>query len=133
MKERCVKLLRWISIILILGLCYAFIIESTGFSVPCIFKKFTGFKCPGCGLTLICMCILNYIFHGFNIEFLRIAFKANPFLFCISPFVSYFVLKYLIVWLKTGEGFKETVFDKILICILLLVSLFWTIYRNIYI
>ena len=56
---------------------YYFFIKLTGLNIPCIFKKITGFKCPGCGLTAMCMYLARFRF--------RDAFFANPLMFCLSP------------------------------------------------
>ena len=45
--------------------------------IPCLFRLLTGFKCPGCGITTMLICLLHGNF--------RAAFAANPFLFCTGP------------------------------------------------
>ena len=45
--------------------------------IPCFFRLLTGFKCPGCGITTMFLCLLHGNF--------RAAFAANPFLFCTAP------------------------------------------------
>lgn len=59
------------------GITYYMLIRFAGFSIPCIFHKITGWKCPGCGITTLILCLLEGDFKG--------AFAANPFLFVTGP------------------------------------------------
>ena len=70
--------------LIFLGLCYYIWILVTGLKVPCLFRSFTGFLCPGCGVTSMCMAILSLDFP--------LAYNSNPFLFVTLPFVIFEVL-----------------------------------------
>lgn len=37
--------------ILIFGFAYLFFFQKFGFGIPCMFRKLTGYQCPGCGMT----------------------------------------------------------------------------------
>lgn len=41
------------AVILSIGLIYFIIIQFTSFRIPCLFRKITGFACPGCGITAL--------------------------------------------------------------------------------
>ena len=56
--------------ILALGLGYAAFIHLTGWAVPCLFRQVTGLKCPGCGVTSMCLALLRLDFAA--------AFRWNP-------------------------------------------------------
>ena len=58
---------------------YLILRRLTGFSVPCLFRALTGFKCPGCGVTHMLDSLLSLDIKG--------AREANPFLFFTSPFL----------------------------------------------
>ncbi len=49
----------------------------TGLRIPCLFYEITGLKCPGCGITHMCV-------HLAHLEF-REAFLCNPLLFFMVP------------------------------------------------
>ena len=63
----------------ILGAYYVFI-RLTGLSIPCFFQEITGMKCPGCGLTSMCM-------HFAKAEY-SAAFHANPLMFFLGPLLA---------------------------------------------
>lgn len=59
------------------GFLYFLWISATGICVPCLFRTFTGLKCPGCGMTTMCV---NMIRGN-----LPAAFEANRFIFVTLP------------------------------------------------
>ena len=56
---------------------YYFFIRLTGLHIPCLFRKITGLKCPGCGLTAMCMHLSHFRFGA--------AFSSNPLMFVLTP------------------------------------------------
>ncbi len=51
MKKPFIRLL-WIALLIfIVGLVYLILFRVFGFALPCMFHEWTGFNCPGCGLT----------------------------------------------------------------------------------
>lgn len=60
-----------------LGTAYYIWLRLTGLAIPCVFRMITGWKCPGCGITTLILCIAKFDFAG--------AFQANPFLFVTGP------------------------------------------------
>lgn len=58
-KKRLRRLLVLLAGLLTLGLSYAWIVSSLGAGIPCPFYQFTGFFCPGCGVTRMCMALLR--------------------------------------------------------------------------
>lgn len=47
-----------------LGLCYFLLIKLTPIRIPCVFHKLTGFACPGCGISTLCVRLLHLDFKG---------------------------------------------------------------------
>lgn len=63
-----------------LGIGYFIWLELTGLAIPCMFRKITGWLCPGCGITTLFLCLTRLDFAG--------ACAANPFLFVTGPFLA---------------------------------------------
>ena len=53
------KQLQTAGVFLLLGLAYFLLTQLTPLRIPCIFQKITGFACPGCGMTHLCMRLLR--------------------------------------------------------------------------
>lgn len=68
----------WIGV-LCAGIAYYAWLKAGGTAVPCMFRKITGWKCPGCGITTMLWNLLEF-------DFLN-AYRANPFLFLTGPFL----------------------------------------------
>lgn len=66
-------------IFLALGLLYFIWLKLAGHAIPCMFRKITGWLCPGCGITTMIVCMANLDFQG--------AWEANPFLFATLPLI----------------------------------------------
>lgn len=109
-KERKV-----ITIILVLGILYALIVRYTHFCIPCFFHTITGLKCPGCGITHLFMCLMEFDFLG--------ALKANAFLFITAPI--------LFVLLLSSKLCSSKSFVKWLSIIYLILLVVWGVVRNI--
>lgn len=97
-KRIAVKLLKQIGFILILGEIYLTIVLTTGYGIPCLFYKLTGWKCPGCGMTRA----VTEIWKGNFKE----ALKYNFLSLTILPFICLYLLYRLVhEELHNGEGF----------------------------
>lgn len=62
---------------LVSGCGYYLWLKLTGLAIPCMFRKVTGWLCPGCGITTLIMDLAVLDFAG--------AYNANPFLFVTGP------------------------------------------------
>lgn len=105
MRKRLKKYLIMLAVGLTAGVIY-FLLTQLGFAIPCIFHRITGFYCPGCGVTRMCINIIKLDFYS--------AFRSNPAIFVIIPFLAvifavrtYSVLKYGIakqkIWMTVIE------------------------------
>lgn len=50
--------------VLAVGVIYFCWLKVTGIGIPCIFRKITGWYCPGCGITTLILCISEQDFVG---------------------------------------------------------------------
>lgn len=68
-------------------ICFSFLLLylKLGIYIPCLFRKFTGFYCPGCGITRMFLSILQLDFYQ--------AFRYNPLVFIL--FVGVILFKIL--------------------------------------
>ena len=58
-KARLKKLLMNIFLLGMAGLLYGIFVSYTGLAIPCLFRKVTGLLCPGCGVTGMCVALLQ--------------------------------------------------------------------------
>lgn len=63
-----------------LGLSYAVWVRLTGLAVPCPFRAVTGWMCPGCGVTRLCLALLRWDWAA--------AWDANPVLLLMLPVLA---------------------------------------------
>lgn len=90
-----------------------------GVRVPCMFYRVTGYLCPGCGITRMCLAMLRFDFVT--------AFRNNPFCFVLSfPFGGYFIY-YLYMSIKERE---YKIIPKSIIYLLLVITIVFWITRN---
>ena len=99
------------------GLLYGFVLIPLGVRIPCLFYRFTGLRCPGCGVTDLCLALL----HGRYREALR----YNWGLALTSPVLVWLVAR---LW-KNGACGKV---EKTVSAALLIFLLAWGILRNIW-
>ena len=71
------KLIRDGLIVFGLGVSYYIWLCLTGIGIPCVFRRLSGIRCPGCGLTTMCINIIHFDFVS--------AYHANKFAFCSWP------------------------------------------------
>ena len=95
MKERVLELLKQVGFLAILGIGYLILIQTTTLRIPCLFRAYTGFKCPGCGVTRMCVAIL----HGDW----RTAWKENSMLLILLPAILGYCMFQEIGYVVNGE------------------------------
>ncbi len=104
------------------GLLYGWLCITTGVAVPCVFYKFTGYSCPGCGVSRMCINLLK----GNVPE----AIRCNPALFfCLFPLIV-IVGDGIIRYIKTGER-KLKKWQNVVLYILTAILLVHGVLRNI--
>lgn len=91
--------------------------------IPCIFNKITGLYCPGCGIT-------RMIFSIFKLEIYQ-AFRYNPLVFCMVPFILFYFIDMVIKWIKGDNNYLyQKINDKVWL-ILLIITITFGVLRNI--
>lgn len=93
-RARFKKLAISAAAVLAIGLCYAAFVGITGLSVPCVFRLITKLKCPGCGMTTVCLSLLRLDFPA--------AWRANPAIVALSPLGAVVAADMAARYVKTG-------------------------------
>lgn len=79
----------------LLGIGYFLVVSILGVGLPCIFRLFTGLKCPGCGITHLVFAVLAGDWQA--------AWQANQLLFVLLPFLAVFIFSEKVCYVMTGE------------------------------
>lgn len=98
-----------------LGFFYLLLARYDLFSLPCPLRYFTGYLCPGCGITTMIIALSYGDFAA--------AYSANPVLFILLPFIFY--LAYL------DRHDKKTADCQYFTMAIVAILLLWGIIRNI--
>ena len=107
--------------ILFAGALYFWWLEHTGFGIPCLFRRITGFKCPGCGITHMLLHIIRFEPGA--------AFHDNPFLFLSLPFL---MAETGFAYYLHRKGNKTPKWNTVMVFSYLILLIGFGIFRNIY-
>lgn len=118
-KEKINKSKKILLITLLVSIIYLYLNKRFSFYIPCIFHKITHFYCPGCGLTRMILSIFKLNFYQ--------AFRYNPLLFIMMPFIITYEIIYYIYWIQD----KNFIISKKIWYTLLIITIIYTILRNI--
>lgn len=91
-KKKIIIFFSLFFLFLMIGILYLYYGEKFHFFIPCLFYKWTGYYCPGCGITRMFCSILKFDFYQ--------AFRYNVFLFCVLPFVLVYGMIILLSWFQ---------------------------------
>ncbi len=97
-KKRLFRIITYAFCILMAGFVYGIFVNYTGFAIPCPIRTVTGLKCPGCGVTGMCMALMQFHF--------RKAFLCHPMLFALLPALGAVCAGSMINYVK--DGTKQT-------------------------
>ena len=103
--------------VLCAGLFYGLALIPLGFRIPCLLYRFTGLRCPGCGVTDLCLALLHGRF--------REALGYNWGLVLASPALAWLMVR---LWKKGACGKTEKAVSTALLAVLLA----WGVARNIW-
>ena len=119
--ERLKILIIRIASYLFLGFAYYFFIKLTGLKIPCLSYVIFKIHCPGCGLTRMCVALIEG-----NIQ---LAFRQNALMFCLIPVFLIWSSYNGYVFLFDKEHKFKTL-NKIVILIVFLSAVVFTVLRN---
>ncbi len=78
------------------GLLYALVNVRLGLYVPCLFRAVTGWRCPGCGVTALCLALLRLD--------LPAAWAANPVLLLLSPLIALLAARIAVRYVRSDPA-----------------------------
>lgn len=123
MKTRLKKISRQAGAILAVGLIYAVICLKLGRAIFfCPFYQLTGLQCPGCGVSRMCL-------HLINLEFAQ-AFAQNQALFVLLPVLLVLWLSWAVRYVRTGTSMLR-LWQRLLLWLSIGVMVVFGILRNI--
>ncbi len=120
-RRRLTRVGSVVGILLSLGGIYAAWLFCGGTPIPCLFHLFTGLKCPGCGVTAMCMALLRLDFSA--------AWRANPCLLCLLPIGAVVGVRMLWRFIRTGTKQPEK-WVSVLIVLMIAALLIFSLLRN---
>lgn len=109
-------------LILAVGICYGTFVQCTGLAIPCIFHLTTGLRCPGCGVTRMCVALLHLDF--------KTAFYSNQALFLLAPVLGIVFFTYIAGYVKNGRWNMNRVQSGIIYACIVIMAVFGVL-RNI--
>lgn len=118
-REKIKKSIKILIFLTIAFIIFLYLNKRFSFFIPCPIHYITNLHCPGCGATRMVLNILQLKFYE--------AFRCNPFLFIISPFLIIYYIIYYYNWIQ-NKTFKIN--TKIWYTLLILAIIFM-ILRNI--
>ena len=121
-RNRIRKIICRDAVLLSAGCLYAVFVRLTGLAVPCIFKKITGWECPGCGITRACIALIS--------GHLRESFSYNPFLYFVAPCILYLVIHGDVNYVRKGT-YRQNTADTVLTYFLIAAALVFGVVRNV--
>lgn len=117
MKKRFYTICKWVCRLLAAGLLYAWVCRTVGRPlIPCVFHALTGWYCPGCGVSRMCLALLRLDFG--------VAFRANRALFLLLPVGCVLAVQMAVRYVRTGERQPTHRQQMVLTGILVLLVLF---------
>ncbi len=91
-REKIKKSIKILTFLIIAFIAFLYLNKRFSFFIPCPIHKLTNLHCPGCGATRMVLNILHLRFYA--------AFRCNPFLFIISPFLIIYYIIYFYNWIQ---------------------------------
>lgn len=123
MRERLKKIGIGCTVLITVGLAYFLICNKIGFGIPCFFHQITGLKCPGCGISRMCISLLKGDVYS--------AFLYNRGVMLMSPFIIYFVIKEFYLYVRYND-FTLKNWERVLAIVLIIILIIFGLLRNIW-
>lgn len=103
------------------GLFYALGAVCWGWQLPCLFHQITGMKCPGCGISRMCLAILDGDFSQ--------AFYWNGAVFLCLPILAVLLICLCIRYIRLGD-LRMSIWQQALCWIMAAALVLFAIFRN---
>lgn len=120
-RQRLRRLAGGFGLVLAAGVVYALWVEHTGLAFPCAFRTLTHLLCPGCGVTRLCLALLQGDLSG--------AWQANPALLLMLPVLALLAVRLSIRYVREGDALPRG-WEAPLVWALLALLLAWGVIRN---
>ena len=121
MRTRARKCMIIGTALLLGGLVYAWICSIVGGGIPCVFYSVTGWQCPGCGVSRMCLALLRLDVAG--------AFEANPMILLLSPFLLVLGVRLIARYIRVGS-LQPTRWETVGIWIAIVTLFVFAVWRN---
>lgn len=119
--KRLCQVIKYMLLFILTGVLYGLFVEKTGFGIPCIFHLVTGWQCPGCGMTHMCIALLHLD--------IRTAYRSHPMMVVLLPVFGVVFVRYLVRYVYNGQRrLSRSENGIIYLCIALL--LIYAVVRN---
>ena len=103
------------------GLGYALWVRLTGLAVPCLFWTVTGWLCPGCGVTRLCLALLRWDWAA--------AWAANPALLLMLPVLAALGVRMAVRYVRAGSAIGPK-WENALLWVMTALLIVWGAVRN---
>lgn len=121
-QQRLHRLLTKLFLVAAVGVGYALWVNLTHWSIPCPFHAVTGLLCPGCGVTRMCLALLQLDVVG--------AWQANPVLLVLLLPIAGLLLYRMVCYVRQGHTHAKR-WETLVWSCLAVVLVLWGIVRNI--
>ncbi|MBN1891746.1 MAG: DUF2752 domain-containing protein [Clostridiales bacterium] len=122
MKKRLIKSSLFSLPLIGFAAFYAVLWDATGSGLPCVWHLLTGWYCPSCGTGRMFMSLLRLDLYQ--------AFRYNPFIFIMLPFLFAMFLRYEIAYLK-AKNIPFSRIEYIFLAVFVTALILFGILRNI--
>lgn len=96
MNDRLRRVIKGCVLLLLVGLAYGGLCMAVGRPlIPCPFYAITGWYCPGCGVSRMCLALLRLDFAA--------AFQANRLLFLLLPLFAVVAIAFAVTYVRKGR------------------------------
>lgn len=121
-RKRLIRVITYALCIFTAGLVYGTFAKYTGLAIPCPIYTITGLKCPGCGVTRMCMALMQLDFDR--------AFSCHPVLFLLLIPLGIVCMGYAVTYVKDGS-IKLKLWQNVILYISIVLLTGYGLVRNI--
>lgn len=122
-RKRLIRAASVFIAVLVCGFAYAFLCNLLDFGIPCFFRLITGFKCPGCGVSRMCISLLKLDLVS--------AWKYNAAVLCMLPLGAVVFVDVIVRYISCGVKIPHK-WCSVLIWLMIAALLIFGVFRNIY-